>query len=280
VFRTTVVGSHPAGSTLAEAVADQLAAGIDLLSDGQTRGDMLSAFLRAIPGCVQRPDGRWAVVERLGAPDAAICVADWVSASALASSRPVKGILTGPTTLACAVTVAPGAPYAGPGAAALVRDFAEILAAEAAALAGAGARIIQVDEPFFSVGADVALGLSAVRRVVEGVAEPWLHCCGDVRSAWPLLRMAPVSVLQIESTCLDRLPAIGDGVAPQLGFGVIDSTTDAVERLEQVALRITQLQQRGAPADGWLSPDCGLRLRSRAAAQGKLTVLADAARRA
>lgn len=276
-MRTTVVGSHPAGTTLAEAVADQLAAGIDLLSDGQTRGDMLSAFLKAIPGCLQRPDGRWAVVSRLGAPAAPMTVSDWLDASALSLSRPVKSILTGPTTLACAVTVAPGAPYGGPGHAALVQDFAAILAAEARALMKAGARIIQVDEPFFSVGANVALGLTAVRTVVAGVGEPWLHCCGDVRAAWPLLRNAPVSVLQMEGTHLDRLPPIGDGAAPQLGFGVIDSTTDEVERLAQVALHIRALRQRGAALDAWLSPDCGLRLRSRAAAQAKLAVLVRAA---
>ncbi|HWI61820.1 MAG TPA: hypothetical protein VNT75_08285 [Symbiobacteriaceae bacterium] len=266
-MRCTVVGSYPGGS-LELAVADQLAAGIDLLSDGQTRADMISAFLTHIPGCERRPGGRWAVTRRIGAPGAPITVADWQTATSLAAGRPVKGILTGPTTLACAVAVAPGAPYAGPGDPALVADFAAVLADEAKALIAAGARIIQIDEPFFSMGADVA----ALAAVTSAIAEPWLHCCGDLRGAWPVLRNAQVSVLQIEATCTDRLPADLTAAA-QLAFGVIDSATDEVERLETVCERIRRLPVTAAT---WLSPDCGLRLRSREAARRKLAVLAQA----
>ncbi len=71
---TTVVGSYPAppkppksfgeklsnfiGSydqykpAIAMAVSDQIKAGVDLVSDGQVRGDMIEIFARSIPGMV------------------------------------------------------------------------------------------------------------------------------------------------------------------------------------------------------------------------------------
>ncbi|HWI51501.1 MAG TPA: hypothetical protein VNT01_05090 [Symbiobacteriaceae bacterium] len=277
-MRTTVVGSHPGGD-LRTAVADQLDAGIDLLSDGQTRGDMISSFLCHIPGCARRPDGRWAVAGRLGLPAAPMTVTDWLTATALTATalsaeRPVKSILTGPTTLACAVMVEPGAPYAGPGDPALVRDFAAILAAEADALSAAGSSTVQIDEPFFSIGADVAAGLEALSQITGAIAGPWLHCCGDLRSVWPLLQRAPVAVLHLEATRPDRLPP-DLRATPALAFGVIDSATDEVDRLETVCNRIRRLPVQ---AETWLAPDCGLRLRSRTAARRKLAILVQAAR--
>lgn len=272
-MRTTVVGSHPGGD-LRAAVTDQLDAGIDLLSDGQTRGDMISSFLCHIPGCARRPDGRWAVTGRLGLPAAPMTVADWQTARELSAGRPVKGILTGPTTLACAVLVEPGAPYAGPGDPALVRDFAAVLKAEAEALTIAGASTIQIDEPFFSIGADVANGLDALNRLASSIKDPWLHCCGDLRSVWPLLQRAPVAVLHMEATRPDRLPP-DLRATPALAFGVIDSATDEVDRLETVCNRIRRLPVQ---AETWLAPDCGLRLRSRTAARRKLAILVRAAR--
>ena len=63
VLATTVVGSYPVvkgsglktlfdplKSAVETAVADQLAAGIDIISDGQVRGDMIQAFSGKLPG--------------------------------------------------------------------------------------------------------------------------------------------------------------------------------------------------------------------------------------
>ena len=63
VLATTVVGSYPVVKTsglrslfdplhsaLETAVTDQIAAGIDIISDGQIRGDMIQAFASKLPG--------------------------------------------------------------------------------------------------------------------------------------------------------------------------------------------------------------------------------------
>jgi len=53
---TTVIGSYPlryselGKEAITLSVKDQLEAGIDLASDGQTRYDMIEYFARAIPG--------------------------------------------------------------------------------------------------------------------------------------------------------------------------------------------------------------------------------------
>ena len=63
VLATTVVGSYPVvkgtglsslfdplSAAVKTAVADQMAAGIDIISDGQVRGDMIQAFASRLPG--------------------------------------------------------------------------------------------------------------------------------------------------------------------------------------------------------------------------------------
>src|SRR5215468_8135663 len=98
---TTVVGSYPTGGlpprrAIQRAVTDQLAAGIDLISDGQPRGDMLSIFAEQIPGLRRASDGAWEVIAALDAPATPITVPDFVFACELAGDRAeVKGIVTG-----------------------------------------------------------------------------------------------------------------------------------------------------------------------------------------
>src|SRR5262245_25638729 len=89
---TAVVGSYPADGlpprrAIARAVEDQLAAGVDLIGDGQVRGDMIAAFAGRIPGLRRAPDGAWEVEAALDLPDAPITVADFVFARELAAGR-------------------------------------------------------------------------------------------------------------------------------------------------------------------------------------------------
>jgi len=103
---TTVVGSYPVvkGSGLMGlvdplkhavevAVADQVAAGIDIISDGQVRGDMIHAFTSHLPGIRGS-----AVVGKVQPARQPITVTD--TKYALSRHPKVKGILTGPSTLA------------------------------------------------------------------------------------------------------------------------------------------------------------------------------------
>jgi len=64
---TTVIGSYPLSyselgkEAIIQSVKDQLEAGIDLVSDGQTRYDMVEYFARAISGYSPRAAAAWAM---------------------------------------------------------------------------------------------------------------------------------------------------------------------------------------------------------------------------
>ena len=153
---TTVVGSYPPvegrglrslldrhRTALETAVADQLRAGVEIISDGQVRADMVSAFAAQLPGV---REGR--VIGRIGPPAHAITVEDVRYARSKAPY--VKGILTGPTTLAHALHLDT---HVYRDKEELALDLAAVLAAEARALAGAGVCMLQIDEPILSTGA-------------------------------------------------------------------------------------------------------------------------------
>ncbi|MFA7072200.1 MAG: methionine synthase, partial [Methanoculleus sp.] len=108
---TTVVGSYPVvkGSgifalvdplkhAVEVAVADQVAAGIDIISDGQVRGDMIRAFTSRLPGIRGS-----SVVGKVQPARQPITVGD--TKYALSRHPKVKGILTGPSTLAHGLAV-------------------------------------------------------------------------------------------------------------------------------------------------------------------------------
>ena len=106
VLATTVVGSYPvvkgsasepflilSKSAVETAVSDQLAAGIDIISDGQVRGDMIQTFSGKLPG-IKGQD----VIGKIQPASGPITVAD--TKYARSKSPYVKGIITGPSTLA------------------------------------------------------------------------------------------------------------------------------------------------------------------------------------
>ncbi len=106
ILPTTVVGSYPVvpGRGLAgmfdplrhaakTAVEDQLLAGIDVISDGQVRGDMIRTFTSRLPGIRGQE-----VIGRVQSADHPITLSD--TKYALTRHRLVKGIVTGPSTLA------------------------------------------------------------------------------------------------------------------------------------------------------------------------------------
>lgn len=285
---TTVIGSYPGEglapeAALRRAVADQLAAGVDLIADGQVRGDMITRFASRIRG-YDVSSGRFAIFQKLEEFPEPITLADTLLAREMAGDRAeVKAVLTGPTTLALASTVQPGAHYLGNDDADLVHVLADIVANEAAALAEAGVRVVQVDEPAFSVGrADIELGIQCVNRIAMEAPVVVLHVCGDVRPFFDRLLRADVAVLAIEGTREDLLPPLDrrtlEAAGKKLCLGCVDSASERVEGVDEVRRRIERFAERVGVENLWVAPDCGLRLLSRESALGKLTALVEGAR--
>ncbi len=291
---TTVTGSYPSGGlpprrAIQRAVEDQIAAGLDLISDGQMRGDMIGAFAGRIPGFQLADDGVWEVVAALDLPDMPITSSDYAFARGLAGGRAeLKGVVTGPITLALSCRVTSESPYASKDDPALILRLSEILAHEVAALVAAGARVVQVDEPVLSSALGTGAGQispelahDALRDLAAIPRMPALHVCGDIRAIASELLILPFSVLDIENTHVANLAAIDpdqlEFATVKIGAGVIDTQSTEMESVGIVRQRI-HAALGALPADRlWLSPDCGLRLLDPEVARAKLTNMVAAA---
>ncbi|KQC04238.1 MAG: methionine synthase [Methanolinea sp. SDB] len=283
---TTVVGSYPpAGkkglgtlidpmrAAVKQAVDDQLGAGIDIISDGQVRGDMIASFTRRLPG-VRGHD----VIGKVMPPSGTISVAD--TKYALSKARYVKGIITGPSTLTHALHISTPMYRKREE---LTVDLAQALSGEAIALEEAGVCMVQVDEPILSTGsADLGIAKEAISRITSRLKIPsCLHVCGDLSGVIDEILSLPVRILDFEfANNENNLEILGekDLMGRKLGFGCLDSTDSHVESVETVKERIrTGIDIFGAE-NLLLDPDCGLRMLPREAARGKLGHLVSAAK--
>jgi len=273
------------------AVKDQELAGIDVVSDGELRRDNdTDYFLARIPGIhiPQRAKGDYfdyydaVVAEPLPASSQEnfSLAADFAFTRGL-TDRPIKFSFTGPFSLSRRIH---GNAYADPGD--LVRALARWLNAEARELVKAGARLLQIDEPFLAgYREQVELAVEAINIVTEGVDATWaLHVCyGNryARPSWeghydflfPAVMGAKVHqlVLEFARKSLDDLRLLGQYEWDRsLGFGVIDVKNAGVEPAELVASRIRRALEY-VPADRlMINPDCGLRHLAPEIARAKL----------
>ena len=280
------------------AVNDQERAGIDIVSDGELRRDNdIDYFLARIPGVqiAQRAKSDYydyydaAVTAPLPEDDkSALGLAGDFEFTRALTDRPVKFSFTGPFSLSRRLSAAA---YNDP--AELVRALARRLNTEARALADAGARFLQIDEPFLAGYPEQAeLAVEAVNIVTDGVAATWgLHVCyGNryARPSWeghydflfPAVLAARVDqlVLEFARKGLEDLRLIKEYAWPSaLGLGVIDVKSPAVESPELVAARISRALEYIDPGQLVVNPDCGLRHVAPEVARSKLRAMVSGA---
>ncbi|MDD4136546.1 MAG: methionine synthase [Methanoregula sp.] len=286
VLATTVVGSYPVvkggglknlfdpfHSAVETAVTDQIGAGIDIISDGQVRGDMIGAFASKLPG-VKEQD----VTGKIQPAAAAITVAD--TKYAIAKFPKVKGIITGPSTLAHGLHISTPM-YRNKEELAL--DLAAALVVEARSLEAAGVTLLQIDEPILSTGvADLAIGKQAVEQIASSVRVPTcMHVCGNIANVIDEILKFNVTVFDFEfsknQANLDILSR-RDLTGHMLGYGCVDSSSDEVETVPEIKKRIEKGVEYFDPKIMLIDPDCGMRMRSRESAYWKLKNMCEAAK--
>ena len=281
---TTVVGSYPTDDlplkrAIERAVEDQILAGVDVISDGQPRGDMIEVFASRIPGIERRDDGAWEVVDTLDFPGSPIVAVDYAQARSLAARRAeVKGIVTGPITLALSLRVAPEAPYNAPHDPTLILRLAEIQGRELAALVAAGARVTQVDEPLLPQAlhglVSLELASGALREFAATSNLPVLHTCGDVHDLANDLLLLNFAIYDIENTQIANAAAFDDEElefsGSKISAGCVNTANAEVETTDVIHERIRATMALIPPERLWVSPDCGMRLLSRDVALEKL----------
>jgi 5-methyltetrahydropteroyltriglutamate--homocysteine methyltransferase len=286
VLATTVVGSYPVvksgglrslfdplHSAVETAVGDQIAAGIDIISDGQVRGDMIGAFTSKLPGIREQE-----VIGKVQPASGGITVGD--TKYAISRAPKVKGIITGPTTLAHGLHISTPM-YRNKEE--LVPDLAAALLVEARALEAAGITLLQIDEPILSTGiADLAVGKLAIEQIAAGLHTPvCMHVCGNLGNVIDELLKFNVNVLDFEfANNPDNLDLLSrrDLTGKMIGFGCVDSSTDRIESVQEIRKRIEKGVAIFDPKIMLIDPDCGMRMRTHEAAYAKLKYMCDAAK--
>ncbi len=262
--------------------------GVDILVDGEMyRGDMATYFAEElagfeIGGLVRSYGNRYyrkpiavAAVRRTHP----ITVDAWRFAQSL-TDRPVKGMLTGPYTIA---DWSFDEHY--PSRREFVLDLARAIHAEAMYLAAAGAGFIQVDEPAASARMDeLPLVAEAMAIVTDGLqAHAITHICyGDFARAYPAMLDIPVDQIDLEMSnsgydLLERFRAIPFTKA--IGLGVVDVHSHRIETVDE-AVRGIEAALEVMPAERiFVDPDCGLKTRTVEEAEAKMRVIVEAVRR-
>jgi 5-methyltetrahydropteroyltriglutamate--homocysteine methyltransferase len=319
---TTVVGSYPASpqepssfssrlssflgsydpyhAAVEFAVTQQVKAGVNIISTGQVRGDMVEIFAREITGMVWE-DGTSKIKGKLlpinhsiGAEDIKIALKtagniseEFRSGKNVLSAgkfnedaRGVKGIITGPTTLVLSSRMEGF--YTLEKRDKAIIDLAHALNREAKYLEKAGAAMIQFDEPFLSTGmADIKTAYHAIKIACGGLNVPLaMHACGDVSQVLGELLKFPVDIIDCEFAGIEKnieLLQNTDLKGKKIGFGCVDTKKEQVESPEE----IRTLMERGAEIIGAenmiVDPDCGMRMLPEGAAYQKLKNMTEAA---
>ena len=286
---TTVIGSYPlkynelGADAIRRSVEEQISAGIKIVSDGQTRTDMISMYAGAIGG-MEIKNGKMRIVDKLTLKDASKFLEDFKYAKNVAGSRAsVKAIFTGPTTLANLSTLNTLA-YKGYWDKKLYRDISIALMNIALELEKAGAKYFQIDEPYFSIKMIENASQEAVENIATQIhGEISLHVCGDISKIFDkLLKFNGIKVL---SHAFSEFPENFQVISQEklenmnkiLGFGCV-SITDRIEEEKE----IIDLIKKGIKLVGIrnmiIHPDCGMRFLPKEVAKCKLINMCKAAK--
>ena len=286
------------------AIRDQESAGIDVVSDGEMRraGFFTAEFYRHLTGVrTLLPPRRMGagghdqqhmleVLEPIAAPNGLGVVAEYRAAVGR-TTRPLKMTLPGPYTLSGRLVTGPGTVY--PDRLSAAEAFVPLLRAELAALADAGAAIIQLDEPSPAIhpdaGADFAALFNAAIEPVVGRVRLGAHLCFGNYLGRPLARrtyrpiLAAMLDFRVNELVLEfanremaetELLAEITGAGRDVAVGVVDVKNYYLETPEDVAERIDRVLGSGVPAGRLtLVPDCGFSQTARWATIAKLRAL-------
>nr|WP_309575406.1 methionine synthase [Moraxella osloensis] len=331
LFPTSTAGSLPKPSWLAEpeqlwspwkltdsalvqgkqdallvSLQQQLAAGIDIVSDGeQTRQHFVTTFIEHLDGVDFANRATVKIRNRYEASVPTVVGAVSRPQSVFAkdakflrqhTDKPIKWALPGPMTMIDTLSDQ----YYG-SREKLAWEFAKILNQEAKELEAAGVDIIQFDEPAFNVFFDEVndWGIAALERAIEGLkCDTAVHICygygikantdwkQTLGSEWrqyeaifPKLQQSAIDMVSLE--CHNsRVPMelIELIRGKKVMVGAIDVATHQIEMPEQVAETLHKALQFVDAKNLYPCTNCGMAPLPRHVAQGKLSALAQGAK--
>jgi 5-methyltetrahydropteroyltriglutamate--homocysteine methyltransferase len=262
----------PYREALEVAVSDQINAGIDIISTGQIRGDMVSTILSRLPGISgQEVKG---LIKPASGP---ITISD--TKYALSKHGKVKAMFAGPSTLAHALKIKTPM-YRNRDE--IIPDIAISLIREAEFLQETGISILQIDEPILSTGiANMNAAYESISSIAGALRVPvCLHVCGNVGAVFDDIMKMPVDIIDLEfANNPDNIETISKNEIRNkiIGYGVVDSADEAIDPVGTIVSRIRKAVDLLGPENIIIDPDCGLRMHRREVAFGKLKNMAEAA---
>ncbi|WP_260610299.1 5-methyltetrahydropteroyltriglutamate--homocysteine S-methyltransferase [Streptomyces sp. WAC06614] len=265
-----------------EVIAFQEKTGLDVLVHGEPeRNDMVQYFAEQLTGYLATRHG-WVQSYGTRYVRPPILAGDisrpgpmtvrWTSYAQSLTSRPVKGMLTGPVTMLAWSFVRDDQPLAE-----TARQVALALRDEVADLEAAGTAVIQVDEPALREtlplrSADhagyLAWATEAFRLTTAGVrpdTQIHTHMCyaefGDVLPAIDDLDADVISLEAARSHMQVAGELAGAGYPREVGPGVYDIHSPRVPDPEEAADLLRTGLAAIPPERLWVNPDCGLKTR-------------------
>jgi 5-methyltetrahydropteroyltriglutamate--homocysteine methyltransferase len=155
-------------------------------------------------------------------------------------------------------------------------EMAAAIGQEVAALAGAGADRVQIDEPSILLHAGefdlFADGIRTIAQAAPGVSLELYTYFGDAAPLYDKLQALPVDLLGLDfiysPTLADTIAAAGS--AKGIGFGLIDGRNTKLDDERDVLSTLERLLPSVKGARAYLNPSCGLEYLPRDRAQRKL----------
>ncbi|MFA9218475.1 MAG: 5-methyltetrahydropteroyltriglutamate--homocysteine S-methyltransferase [Sphingomonadaceae bacterium] len=267
---------------IADAVRRQEILGLDVLVHGEAeRNDMVEYFGEQLAGfaftqggwvqsygsrCVKPP----IIYGDVSRP--APMTVDWTVQAQALTSKPMKGMLTGPVTILQWSFVRDDQPRAS-----TALQIALAIRDEVDDLQQAGIGIIQIDEPAVREGlplrrsrwqayldwATRAFRVSA--SVAQDATQIHTHMCyAEFNDILPQIAAMDADVITIETSRSDMelLTGFGQFRYPnQIGPGVYDIHSPRVPGREEMVRLLHKASAVIPPAQLWVNPDCGLKTR-------------------
>ncbi len=213
----------------------------------------------------------------------------WARYAQSLTSRPVKGMLTGPVTIVAWSFVRRDRPLPE-----VVAQVADAIREEVRDLEAAGISIIQVDEPalreLLPLRRDrqpeyLEWAVAAYRRATSGAADrTQIHthlCYSDAAQVLSAIDALDADVTSVESARsggrLLAEPAIAE-FGRELGPGVYDIHSPRVPGVDEVTGLLAAALRALPPERVWVNPDCGLKTRTYPQVEAALANLVTAAR--
>ena len=277
----------PFKQSIKDSVIAQLDAGVDIISDGQVRGDMVSIFTQYIPG-MRIVDGNTEIVSKIRKPTQEISIKDLQYAKKvmkeyyngnIPEGNGVKGIITGPNTIVHSSRITSF--YKSKEDA--IIDLAHSLKHEVDAIAKKVEPVyIQIDEPFLSTGmVEMKTAREAIDILHDGLEVPLaMHVCGILKDAFKDIAKFNVDILDFEfagnDVNLDVLEKNYSLVSnKKIGFGCVDSSVNTVDDKGDVDQLVEKAIEIVGKDNLILDPDCGLRRAPKDVAFDKLKLMND-----